>query len=287
MLLKGILISTLIDNPFPFKANYYKLFLNMSWNCLWTILSLILFISGSSPLEANPNKESNTKIQGYVEGEYVYISAPLAGKLKKLPVHRGEQVKEGDLLFVQENVLEKAAWEQAKVALTLSEIEFNRQEKLIRIPGATSQQEYDRSRSDRDQDRQRVTQAEWNLNQKRQNAPMAGFIFDTLFNKGEWVPAGKSVVTLLPPENIKVRAFVPEIKIGPLQLGEPVRVFVDGIKKPLLGKINFISPKAEFTPPVIYSLETRSKLVFMIEVAFDSQIAATLHPGQPVDVEIE
>jgi len=67
--------------------------------------------------------------------------------------------------------------------------------------------------------------------------------------------------------------------------GDTVGVIVDGLAEPLIGKVSFISPRAEFTPPVIYSQESRSKLVFMIEAVFDPKTAVSLHPGQPVDVQ--
>jgi HlyD family secretion protein len=124
------------------------------------------------------------------------------------------------------------------------------------------------------------------LSQKRQNAPQAGLVFDTLFRPGEWVPSGRPVVALLPPGNIKVRAFVPETEIGTVRVGYGARVHVDGVDQPLAGRVGFISPKAEYTPPVIYSRETREKLVFMIEILFDPAAGAKLHPGQPVDVEL-
>jgi HlyD family secretion protein len=50
--------------------------------------------------------------------------------------------------------------------------------------------------------------------------------------------------------------------------------------------VSFISPQAEYTPPVIYSRESREKLVFMIEIVFDADVGAKLHPGQPVDVRL-
>jgi HlyD family secretion protein len=130
-----------------------------------------------------------------------------------------------------------------------------------------------------------LAKAEWDLAQKRQSAGQAGLIFDTLYREGEWVGAGKPVVVLLPPPNIKVRAFVPQTRVGTIQAGQEVRVFVDGVTEPFVGRVTFISPQAEYTPPVIYSQQSRSKLVFMIEARFDSKIAAELHPGQPVDVE--
>ena len=97
--------------------------------------------------------------------------------------------------------------------------------------------------------------------------------------------AEKPVISLLPPANIKVRAFVPEQRVGSIHPGDSVRVCGRGASEPLAGKASFISPKAEYTPPVIYSQESRDKLMFMIESVFDPATAAKLHPGQPVDVE--
>ena len=112
-------------------------------------------------------------------------------------------------------------------------------------------------------------------------------MYDTLFRQGEWVPAGKPVVVLLPPQNIKVRAFVPETRVGSIHYADTARVTVDSVQNPFLGKVSYISPRAEYTPPVIYSRESRAKLVFMVELIFDPQAAANLHPGQPVDVEFK
>ena len=206
---------------------------------------------------------------------------------------------------------------QARAALVLSEKEYERQEDLHRR-GVSSAEAFDRARALRDRDAQRVVQleadlqtarlgsredqvaaaeanmralqagvaqADWALSQKRQNAPQDALVFDTLYQQGEWVASGRPVIALLPPANVKVRAFVPETRVGTIKLGSGVRVSVDGVGEPFSGKVSFISPQAEFTPPVIYSQESRGKLVFMIEIRFDAAAAAKLHPGQPVDVE--
>jgi HlyD family secretion protein len=243
------------------------------------LLLALFFISGCSGPPQN-------RFQGYVEGEFVYVASPLAGQLESLQVRRGDQVKACDPLFALDETAEKAALDQARAALVLSEAEFARQEKLFRM-GPAAAQDYDRARSTRDQDRQRVTQAEWNFNQKRQAAPQAGLVYDTLFRQGEWVAAGKPVVVLLPPQNIKVRAFVPEPQLGAIHYGDTTEVTLDGMPNPFIGKVSYISPHAEYTPPVIYSRESRAKLVFMIESVFDPEVSANLHPGQPVDVEFK
>jgi HlyD family secretion protein len=189
----------------------------------------------------------------------------------------------------------------------------------MREPGATAELEFDRARAARDQNRQRVAQleadletahlgsrsdqvtaaeaevrareaalvkAEWDFSQKHQRAPKAGLVFDTLYREGEWVAAGRPVVALLPPQNVKVRAFVPETLVGTIHPGDRVRVIVDGVQEPFIGTVSYISPRAEYTPPVIYSRESRGKLVFMIEAVFDPAAASNLHPGQPVDVQV-
>jgi HlyD family secretion protein len=124
-------------------------------------------------------------------------------------------------------------------------------------------------------------QTNWSFEQKKQSASQLALIYDTLFRQGEWVPAGKPVVVLLPPQNIKVRAFVPETRVGSIHYGDIAQVTMDGIQNPFFGKVSYISPRAEYTPPVIYSRETRAKLVFMVESVFDPQVAANLHPVSP------
>ena len=131
--------------------------------------------------------------------------------------------------------------------------------------------------------REKLVQARWNLDQKTQAARKDGLIFDTFYNSGEWVPPGQPVISLLPPENIKVRFFVPEKTVGRLSPGEKIWVSYDG-GGTVPARIAFISPRAQYTPPVIYSSQTRAKLVFMIEATVEPAIALRLHPGQPVDV---
>jgi HlyD family secretion protein len=131
-----------------------------------------------------------------------------------------------------------------------------------------------------------LAQALWKLSQKSASTAQAALVFDTLFVEGEWVPAGTPVVSLLPPGNIKVRFFVPEETEGKLKVGQTATVHCDGCAKEVAVHITYISPEPEFTPPVIYSNETRSKLVFMIEARPKIEDAALLHPGQPVEVRV-
>lgn len=130
-----------------------------------------------------------------------------------------------------------------------------------------------------------VRQAQWRLDQKFIKSPVKGFVFDTLYVLGEWIPAGSPIVVILPPQNIKVRFFVPEYRLGSFKVGQQVMLKCDGQAKEIPAKLSYISPTAEYTPPVIYSREWRSKLMYMLE-ARPTDNPEVLHPGQPVDVTI-
>lgn len=129
-----------------------------------------------------------------------------------------------------------------------------------------------------------VDQVEWRLQQTAVVAPVSALVFDTLYKQGEWVSAGRPVVRLLPPDAIKIRFFVPETAVGGLIVGQQLSVRCDGCKGRIPATISYISTEAEYTPPIIYSNESRSKLVFMVEAK--PQAGTELHPGQPVQVEL-
>lgn len=133
---------------------------------------------------------------------------------------------------------------------------------------------------------ERLIQTEWALGQKQQHAVAAGLVQDTFYVKGEFVPPAYPVVSILPPANIKVRFFVPETVVGTIKAGQKVTIDFDGAPKTYQGTVSFISPQAEYTPPVIYSRKSRGHLVYMIEATLSDSDAAQLNPGQPVDVRL-
>jgi HlyD family secretion protein len=131
-----------------------------------------------------------------------------------------------------------------------------------------------------------LAQADWVLAHKTQRVPVRSEVADVLYREGEFVPAGAPVVSLLPPQNIKLRFFVPEAMLGMLRTGQDIKVHCDGCANDLQAKISYVSSTPEYTSPLIYSKETRSSLVFMIEARPASAQAAALHPGQPVEVRL-
>ncbi len=136
-------------------------------------------------------------------------------------------------------------------------------------------------------DRAAVQQADWKARQKEIAAPRDGLVFDTLYREGEWVAAGNPVIQILPPDEIEVRFFVPETVVGKLKIGQATTVHCDGCSAPVPALITFISTQVEYTPPVIYSNENRSKLAFMVIAKPSLDEAPLLHPGQPLEVTLQ
>jgi len=130
-----------------------------------------------------------------------------------------------------------------------------------------------------------LREAEWRLDQRRVLARVAGRVETLVRRQGEYVAAGAPVIELLPPESLEVRVFVPEPALARLALGQSLWVGCDGCARTLEARISFIAASAEFTPPVIYSLERREKLVYLVKAR--PPVGSGLRPGQPVDVSLE
>jgi len=132
--------------------------------------------------------------------------------------------------------------------------------------------------------REALAQADWRLGQRAIASPVTGRVNDTYYVTGDWVPSGLPVASLLPASNVKIRFFAPEPTLGRLKAGQSVNFSCDGCGQAMGATITFISDRAEFTPPILYSRDNRAKLVFMVEAKPSPEIAARLNPGQPVDV---
>lgn len=309
---------------------------------LFPLLALLL-----APLLAACSSEPG--LQGYVEGDYVEVAAPLAGQLQARAVRKGDEVRTGDLLFQLEDARERAALEEAgqdvlraeralddlgkgqrptelaairaqlaeaRAELDYARTDFERKKRLFeertisaqeldlaRTAYNTASQSVSRIRAELetaglgartdevlaaqaelDAARARRDQAAWNVDQKRQSAPVSGRVQETYFEPGEWVPAGSPVVSLLAPGAVKVIFFVPEPEAGALRVGDEASVSWDGAPGPVAVRIDHVADEAEYTPPVIYSSQSRAKLVFRVEARPLEPTDFPLRPGQPVDV---
>ncbi len=255
---------------------------------------------------------STGKYQGYAEGRFHYIASNNAGILKQLLVARGDAIKVDQTLFILDPLPEKALYEQAAAEvkqaeqtieqqtanLALAKITYERQQELFQRQ-ATNAQKRDETKSDFEvaiaelansqanlnAAKANLIKAEWDQQQKTIASPLEGFVFDTYFQTGEVVPANQPVVSLLAKPDIKIVFFIPEKKYSQMKYGQLIQIHCDGCPKNLTAKISYISATAEYTPPVIYSNDTRDKLVFRIEALPENNSGYIFHPGQPVIVD--
>lgn len=189
--------------------------------------------------------------------------------------------------LVADNFISPASLDEARTALERDQARVNELRAQLRVAklGARSD-EIDAAQQEIKSAEAQLAQAEWKLAQKTQRAPVRGHITDVLYREGEFVQAGSPVVSMLPPENIKLRFFVPETTLGSLRIGQDVVVQCDGCASPVPAKISYVSSAPEYTAPLIYSKENRAALVFMIEARPAPEQAQQLHPGQPVEIRL-
>ena len=128
-----------------------------------------------------------------------------------------------------------------------------------------------------------VRKAERNRIDIAPRSPVVGYVENTFFEPGEWVPAGTPVVSLIARDKIKLRFFVPQGHVARAVPGTRINFTCDGCPAGLQAIITYVAPRAEFTPPVIYSAESRDKLVFLVE-ARPTQETPALRIGLPIEV---
>ncbi|MEZ5922027.1 MAG: HlyD family efflux transporter periplasmic adaptor subunit [Parvularculaceae bacterium] len=192
---------------------------------------------------------------------------------------------------------------EAEAALALAEQTFNRSAKLLK-DGYVTRARYDadaanlkaakarldaaRAQRTAGQGQSQSATAAAALAEKRRadmevTAPDAGTIERIYHRPGEVVGAGEPVVALLPPKNIKIKFFAAQAMLPNLDVGKEISFTCDGCSTPRSAKVSYIATEPQFTPPVIYSLEERSKLVFLVEARPEDPTG--IRPGLPVTIE--
>lgn len=219
--------------------------------------------------------------QGWVEAYFIYVSPDETGRIERLAVNEGDRVAAGSPLFALDSDLQRDALAEAKAALTNARVAQERAKELLK-KAVGSQKTFDDADAALRTAEARFNSAKTRLERRTMASPVAGTVQEIYFRAGEMVQSGRPVISLLPPGNTKVRFFVPQAALPAMRIGEPVSISCDGCPAMLTGRISFISGQAEFTPPVIYSLEERSRLVFRLEAIPDTP--EKLRVGQPVTV---
>ncbi len=246
-----------------------------------------------------------------IEAERAEAAARLAQAQAQLADLLRSRMRPAEMAVIEASIIE------AEATLREAELELGRQEQLAQKNFAT-QSDLDTALATRDRAKARLASlrseldvarlpgrdhviaaaeenmaaagaalahAAWRLDQRAPTAPYAGVVEDVIRRAGEIASPTTPVISLLPPENRKVRFFIPEGERSSMRLGDRISVACDGCPIELAAEISFIASDAEFTPPIIFSVESREKLVYMVEaVPLDG--AAELPPGQPVDIAL-
>jgi HlyD family secretion protein len=225
--------------------------------------------------------EKDPTYQGWVEANLIFVAPDEAGRIETLAVREGDKVEAGAPLFGLDRELFDADLNMNMATLANAKQAFERAQALVRT-GAGTQKDFDVAQAALREAEARVNTSQTRLARRSIKSPVTGTVQQVYFRPGEVVTASRPIVALLPPGNMKVRFFVPQAVLPRIAYGDAVTVRCDGCSGDLTAKVSFISKTAEFTPPVIYSLEERAKLVFLVE-ALPTE-PANLRVGQPVDV---
>lgn len=222
-------------------------------------------------------------LQGWVEAELVFVSPDEQGRVETLNVREGDRVEKGALLFTVDDDLQEADVVVKKTAVINAQQSFDRAKELLKTAAGT-QKTYDDAQAALRSADANLAWSQTRLARRSAKSPAAGTIQQIYYRPGETVPAGRPVAALLPPGNLKIRFFAPQAELPAIKFGDTVNVTCDGCEKGLTAKVSFIARSAEYTPPVIYSLDERAKLVFLIEARPEQP--DKFRVGQPVGVSL-
>lgn len=258
-------------------------------------------------------KDKPLRYNGYFDADLTYLSSDFSGRLSDMDVKRGQSVTQNQLLFKLEQTNEHYSVQSSELAQRnfeaqrqgiLAQITYNdinyRRTRQIRTQDAASQNDLDLAIEqltilknklaalDSQILSSQVDTADrkWMMSRKMHVAPEDGIIFDTYFTQDEFVQGGQPILALITRHNIKVIFFVNEEELTRIQIQQNVNISSDGNPKLAVGRISFIANIAQYTPPIIYSREQRSKLVFRVEAHIDMPNLNKIHLGQPVSIEI-
>lgn len=245
-----------------------------------TIVRTLMALTFGTVL-AGCNEQRDPGYQGWVEADMIFVSPDESGRVTRLNVHEGDEVKAGVQLYSVDDDLQRADLTQNNATLANARQSYDRASSLSKTGSGTI------ANLDAAVSALRVAEARVNSSQTRLArriglAPVSGTVQQIYFREGETVPAQRPVLSIMPPGNMKLRFYVPETDLPKLAVGEEVRVTCDNCAADLTAKIYFIATAAEYTPPVIYSLDERNKLVYLVQAR--PSRPDVLRVGQPISV---
>jgi HlyD family secretion protein len=230
---------------------------------------------------AGCNPSRNPGYQGWVEADMIFVSPDETGRVTRLDVREGDEVKVGTPIYSVDDDLQKADLNQNNATLANAQQTYDRAASLSKT-GSGTQANLDAAVSALRVAEAHVVTSQTRLARRSGFAPVAGAVQQIYFREGEMVPAQRPVLSIMPPGNMKVRFYVAEPDLPKIAIGDEVRVSCDNCAPDLTARIYFVATTAEYTPPVIYSLDERNKLVYLVQARPSRPDA--LRVGQPISV---
>jgi len=243
----------------------------------WRNLMMLAFTAAL----AGCNEPRNPGYQGWVEADMIFVSPDESGRVTKLNVREGDEIKAGTQLYAVDDDLQQANLNQNRATLANAQQSYDRAFSLSKT-GSGTQANLDGAVSALRVAEAQVVTSQTRLARRIGYAPVTGTVQQVYFREGETVPAQRPVLSIMPPGNMKIRFYVPESDLPKLAIGDEVRVTCDNCSADLTAKIYFLATSAEYTPPVIYSLDERNKLVYLVQARPSRPDA--LRVGQPISV---
>lgn len=241
--------------------------------------------------------ETDNSLDGYIEVDYVYVASVQNGRIDAIEVQEGENVEQGSVVFTLDDVDARAMVAAAQSTLAQAEVALrNAQTNLARTRSLVDRKAVERAQLDQATDLEEEAQeqmrtakanlarAQYGLEERSIHAPIAGLVDDVYYSDGEVVTAGTPLMAIKPEHALKAVVYLPEPLRSSVDLGEEVKVSCDGCSDDLRAVVTKIEEQPQFSPPMIYSRETRGRFVYRMEAELQGEIV--LNAGQPVTLEL-
>jgi HlyD family secretion protein len=271
--------------------------------------SFAIFITAIALL-AGCNRQ-NIAVSGTIEVDEVHVASRSPGRVEKIFAWEGDTLKPGDVIVQLEASEMQARRELAAAQINTAQHDVEAQSAQLEFLKAEAQRQQDllkrnavaASETERAvsaakaQDkniaaaRARVEQAKAQLadmdaqiQEMKIVAPTESILEVLSVKVGDVLPANREVATLILPQRLWVRVYVPEPWLGLIKLNDTVRVRVDSFPgRDFAGVVEQINRKAEFTPRNVQTVEDRIKQVFGVKIRLENKEDA-LRAGMSADI---